>query len=67
MDLKSIADPKSGDVSPYTPFTKFCLNALPPLNNFSVCAEEEAKVLIKEEEKKPSRHSLLAAVQEQNA
>lgn len=52
MDLKNIADPKSGDVSPYTPFTKFCLNALPPLNNFSICADEEAKVLIKEEEKK---------------
>ncbi|OMJ93928.1 hypothetical protein SteCoe_2980 [Stentor coeruleus] len=50
MDLKKVEDPRSGDVSPYTPFTKFCLNSLPSLSNFSIRAEE-AEVIIKEEEK----------------
>lgn len=52
MDPRRPQDPKEGDVSPYTPFTKFCLNSLAPLSNFSVIAEE-AEVTIKEDSKEP--------------
>ena len=50
MESKTSGDIKDGDVSPYTPFTKFCLDSLQPLSNFSVIAEE-AETKIKEEEK----------------
>jgi Tesmin/TSO1-like CXC domain, cysteine-rich domain len=50
MDSKKTEDSKSDDLSPSTPFTKFCLSTLPSLSNFSVRAEE-AEVIIKEEEK----------------
>lgn len=55
MDLRKIEDPKSGDT---TPFTKFCLNSLPALSNFSARAEDAAgieagEMISKEEEKAP--------------
>ena len=51
MDFPKIDGLRSGDVSPYTPFTKFCLSTLPPLSNFTARAEE-AQVDAKPEEKR---------------
>ena len=50
MEAKKFQDAKDGEVSPYTPFTKFCLSTLQPLSNFSVIADE-AEIKIKEDEK----------------
>ena len=36
-------DLKSGDITPLTPFTRFCLSSLPPLTNFSDHIDEIKK------------------------
>jgi hypothetical protein len=39
MDHPKTESQVPGDVSPITPFSKFCLNSLQPLTNFSIQAE----------------------------
>ena len=51
MDFQKNNGQRSGELSPYTPFTKFCLSTLPPLSNFSIRAEEAQEELIKDQEK----------------
>ena len=55
MEFKKTEKLRDGDISPYTPFTKFCLNTLPSLSNFTIIAEEARaeENLIKEEIKEP--------------
>lgn len=51
MDFQKPDGVRSGELSPYTPFTKFCLNTLPPLSNFSIRAEEAQEELKQDDSK----------------
>lgn len=56
MEQQNPENSRPGDISPYTPFTKFCLNSLPSLSNFSFHAEE-VQIEIKAEEKEKEKET----------